>query len=97
MYEKHFLDTGNLIVEVITENEFNQLVVNNENILPIHHFTIKRLTTMLSDFVIEDTIVFHELYPRTFFDSFLNRDVILNFPFIRNFAGRDVCVLARKK
>jgi len=95
-YSKVSMKAGKIKSKIISENDFNNLVMNEDGVLPVHNFTIKSLKNYLSNFVIEKTLVFHEMFPKTVFDKWFNRDEIINWPFFRHITGRDVYVLARK-
>ena len=55
-----------LIEPKITENEFNDLFKNTNNVLPCCLFSIKNIRNYLHEFVILKLKVFHELFPKHF-------------------------------
>jgi 2-polyprenyl-3-methyl-5-hydroxy-6-metoxy-1,4-benzoquinol methylase len=90
---------GDRILDVsINQEEFDQLVVNRDGVLPVRFFSFQMLREMLSPiFHIENERVFHELFKRISLDRFIFRDTLGNVPWVREFFGRDMLVEARKK
>lgn len=97
MFLKGYMEEGEFSEDKISEEEFNSLVTNDENVLPVHLFTIRNLRELLDGFRIKSVRVFHELHSRTFLDRMVFRDRWINIPGIRKRMGRDVMVVAEKK
>jgi len=94
---KSFSDGNTVSEHEISENEFNSLIANKQNILPIHFFSIKTLKKELKKFSINKLKVFHDLYPENFLDKVIFRDCIINLFFLKKFFGRDIFIIARKE
>jgi SAM-dependent methyltransferase len=97
VFMKSYSEEGSLKEDEISERDFNSLVTNDENILPVHLFTIKNLEKLLEGFDFRAVRVFHELHSVTFLDSLMFRDKWVNLPFLKKRMGRDVLVVAEKK
>lgn len=96
VFMKSYSEQGNLKEEEVSEQEFNSLVTNEENILPAHLFTVESLRDILDGFDFKTVRVFHELHSRTFLDSLVFRDEWINLPLLKNRMGRDVMIVAQK-
>lgn len=97
IFMKSYFDNGPVEEEEVSEQEFNSLVINNENILPVHLFTLENLEILLKGFEFRSTRVFHELHSVTLLDYLIFRDKWINLPFLKKRMGRDVMVVAEKK
>ena len=97
VFVKSYSEDAVLKEERVSEQEFNGLVTNDENVLPVHLFTIKNLEKLLEGFDFRTVRVFHELHSVTFLDSLVFRDKWINLPSLKKRVGRDVLVVAEKK
>ena len=70
-FVKSFLNKGKVCKENISEEFFNRLTVNNQNILPIHFFSKKSLQEKMSQFSIIRMDIFNDQYPNSLFDTIL--------------------------
>lgn len=96
IFLKSYLEDDVLIEERISEREFNSLITNDENILPVHLFTLDSLRSLLDRFDFKSTKVFHNLHRQTFLDTLVFRDRWANLPLLKRKMGRDVLVVAEK-
>jgi hypothetical protein len=97
-FSKSLIEEDKVLDVFIEQREFDQLVVNNDGVLPVRFFSFQELRGMLSPFfLIQRERVFHELYPKTLFDLLIFRDRLINVPWCRNFFGRDMIIEAVKK
>lgn len=96
-FTKNFVKNGDLASEKIGKHEFNDLVTNDQNVLPIHSFTLNNLEDLLKDFEIEGFKVFHQLHSENLLDKFLFRDKWINLPIVKRKMGRDVVIVGTKK
>lgn len=94
---KTYFEEGRLEEEKVSEQDFNSLVTNDENILPVHLFTVQNLEDLLEDFDLKTVRVFHELHSVTFLDSIIFRDKWINLPLLKKRTGRDVMIVAQKE
>jgi len=80
----------------IREDEFNHLITNNNNILPVHYFPQGMIQKGLSMMGFCDKKVYHCLNLPNWIDKVVFRDVAANMPLIRNYMGRDIMITALK-
>lgn len=67
---KSFLDKeGNVNGTDISEKSFNNLIINEQRILPIHFFTVDNLKEYLSKFSLIKLDVFDDIYPHSMLDT----------------------------
>lgn len=95
-FVKNMNKDGEILEEEISKDEFNNLVLNQDNILPIHYFSIKDLKECMQKFKIVKIKTFHAMYSLNIFDKLFLRDKFFNLPFIKKFFGRDVMIIAVK-
>ena len=82
----------------LTEREFNDLVVNNHGVLPVRLFSSRSLRELLKEwFSVVRLRVLNSFYPPVFLDRLFFRDRLINLPFVNNYFGEDVMIVARKK
>lgn len=95
MYQKNL----EVVEEVIKQDEFNSLINNEMNILPIHFFSKKNILRMLRDshFEILDFKSFHILNRIPFLDHIIFRDKLINsFSLLQTRLGRDMFIACRR-
>lgn len=95
-YYKSFINYTDIKHEIITQEKFNLLRNNNENILPQHSFSIQNLRGLFSRFRILDTRVFHIMHKVNFVDRFCFRDDFYNLHPFKKKLGLDVYMLLKK-
>jgi len=99
LYVKMYLRNREVVEEIIEKDEFNFLIRNEENILPIHFFSKKNIFKMLRDFHFEiiDFKSFHILNRIPFIDHIVFRDKLVNsFPLLQSRLGRDMFIACRR-
>lgn len=97
-YVKAYLKEHELIEESINKDEFNSLIFNDKDILPIHFFSKKTLFELLSEsrFKVLDYKVFHIVKKIPFIDRITFRDKVVNLlPPLRSRLGRDIFIVGR--
>jgi len=98
-YVKGYLKNSKSIEEKIREEKFNSLINIEQNVLPLHFFSIKNVKTILknSGFVLLDYRSFHVLGKLTFLDKITNRDHLVNtFECLKTRFGRDILIISQK-
>jgi hypothetical protein len=98
-YVKGALIDSKNVEEKIGAAEFNSLINNEQNVLPIHFFSVKNVKRLLKNtgFTLIDYRTFHLLCKPTFLDRILNRDHFVNkFNFLKTRYGRDILFIAKK-
>jgi 2-polyprenyl-3-methyl-5-hydroxy-6-metoxy-1,4-benzoquinol methylase len=99
-YVTSFLKDSKLVEEKIRRKEFNSLIKNERNILPIHFFSIRNLYNILkkSGFVLINFRTYHimskfrTLAPDKDIDTLVNSSNILKAKF-----GRDILLISQKQ
>jgi len=66
-----FVEKGEVVRREISEQEFNRLVVNKEQSLPIHYFTADTLRKSLAGFTETKMSIFTDAYPDPMLDTIL--------------------------
>jgi ubiquinone/menaquinone biosynthesis C-methylase UbiE len=97
-YVKEQLINSKNVAEKIGEDEFNCLINNNQNILPIHFFTEKTLNSALvkHGFKLLDFKVYHVLGKSKLFAPSEDRDEVANGSQQRKSKfGRDMLIIAQ--
>ncbi|MBU2578888.1 MAG: methyltransferase domain-containing protein [Patescibacteria group bacterium] len=97
-YVKSYFENDSIIEEKINAKEFNELIVNDRSILPIHFFSIKNFSRKIMEtgFEIIDWRIFHVLNRRL---SYLKEEVddyVNNRQELKKKVGRDLLIIARK-
>lgn len=98
-YVKGYLKNSELIEERIGKEEFNSLIFNERDILPLHFFSMKNVIEMLKNlgFTILVLRSFHVLGRMSILDKIIDRDHVVNsIDFLKSRLGRDMAVIARK-
>ena len=98
-FTKMYLDKREVSEERIEKNEFNSLIRNESNILPIHFFSRKNLLQMLRSYQFEviDSKSFHILNKIPFLDHIVFRDKLINsFSFLQTRFGRDIFIVCKR-
>lgn len=98
-YVKEYLQGSEFVEQRINQAEFNSLVKNDRQILPIHFFSIKNFSGILNDsgFRLLDFRVFHILRKSGILDRIADRDRVANaVSFLKARSGRDMLVIAQK-
>jgi len=98
-YVKMYLKNREVVEEVIEKDEFNLLIDDEKNILPIHFFSKKNMFKMFRDFRFEiiDFKSFHILNRIPFVDHIVFRDKLVNsFSLLQSRLGRDMFIACRR-
>lgn len=95
-YVKSIIQDGKVVEPVISEDEFNKIINNKDNMLPCILFSLKYLYQLLSNFKIKKVLLHHALYKRNVLDKIIFRDKLLNLPFIKGKLGSDVLLICKK-
>lgn len=98
-YAKMYQKNLEVVEEVIEQDEFNSLINNEINILPIHFLSKKTILKMLHalSFEISDFKSFHVLNGMPLIDHIVFRDKLVNsFPLLQSRLGRDMFIACRK-
>lgn len=98
-FTKMYLENREVSEERIEKNEFNSLILNENNILPIHFFSRKNFLQMLRSYQFEliDSKSFHILNRIPFLDHIVFRDKLINFfSFLQTRFGRDIFIACRR-
>jgi 2-polyprenyl-3-methyl-5-hydroxy-6-metoxy-1,4-benzoquinol methylase len=98
-YVKMYLKNSKVVEEVIDKDEFNLLIDNENNILPIHFFSKKSMFKMFHNFRFEivDFKSFHILNRIPFVDHIVFRDKLVNsFSPLQSRLGRDMFIACRR-
>lgn len=98
-YVKAYLKDSKVVEERIEKDEFNALIVNERNILPLHFFSRRNLVGALekAGFTLLDFRSFHILKKMPILDKILDRDRLANsLEFFKIRLGRDMLLIARK-
>ncbi|MFX0199306.1 MAG: class I SAM-dependent methyltransferase [Candidatus Hodarchaeota archaeon] len=98
-YTKMYHKNHRVIEENIDETEFNSLIHNEKNILPIHFFSRKRIFSVLNSFHFEilDFKSFHILNKIPFVDHIVLRDKLINsISLLQRKLGRDMFIACRR-
>ena len=98
-FVKAYLRGSEAVEEEIGREEFDSLVLNGENILPIHFFTMGTILRLLesSDLELADIESYHILCKVPLLDRIVDRDRIVNsLSFLKNKLGRDIFIVAKK-
>ncbi|MDH5266489.1 MAG: class I SAM-dependent methyltransferase [Candidatus Bathyarchaeota archaeon] len=98
-YVKEYLENSKVVEERIEKEEFNSLIFNEKNILPLRFFSRKSIIKELenSGFVLLDFRSFHVLGKASFLDKIIDRDRLVNsVDFLKTRLGRDILVTSRK-
>jgi len=98
-YIKGYLKNSKAIEERIEKEEFNNLVINQRSILPIHFFTYDTLFELLEStgFKIIDYRSFHIVRKIPLFDRIIDRDKFANsFTSLKKKMGRDMFIAGVK-
>lgn len=98
-YTKMYLKNREVVEENIEKDEFNFLIRNKKNILPIHFFSKKNISKMLRDFRFEilDFKSYHILNRILFLDHIIFRDKLVNaFSLLQSRLGRDMFIVCRR-
>lgn len=98
-YVKMYLKNREVIEEVIEKYEFNSLIRNEKNILPIHFFSRKNIFKMLQGYRSEilDFRSFHILNRIPFIDYIVFRDKLVNScSLLQSRLGRDMFIAYRR-
>ena len=97
-YVKSYLNNNSVIEKKINAKEFNELISNDKQVLPIHFFSTKNFSRKITEvgFDIIDWRVFHVLERQL---SYLKEEVdeyVNNKQELKKRVGRDLLIIARK-
>lgn len=98
-YTKMYMKEQRVVEETIDKDEFNLLINNEKNWLPIHFFSKKNLLRTLSDFSFEmiDFKSFHILNRMPLVDQIIFRDKLVNsLSPLQSRLGRDMFIACRR-
>jgi ubiquinone/menaquinone biosynthesis C-methylase UbiE len=98
-YTKMYLKEQRVVEEAIDKDEFNFLINNEKNVLPIHFFSEKDLLRTLNNFGFEmvDFKSFHILNKIPLVDRLVFRDKLVNaLPPLQSRLGRDMFIACRR-
>lgn len=98
-YVKAYLKDSQVVEERIEKDEFNAIIFNERNILPLHFFSRRNLVEALErvGFMFLDFRSFHILKKIPILDKILDRDRLVNsLDFLKTRLGRDMLLIARK-
>ena len=98
-YVKEYMRNSELVEQRIEKDEFNSLIFNENNILPLHFFSQKSIRTALENagFVLLDFRSFHVLGKVRLLDKIIDRDRLVNSAdFLKTRLGRDLLVVGQK-
>jgi SAM-dependent methyltransferase len=98
-FVKDYLNEGEFIEENIDEEEFNSLVKNDLNVLPLHFFSLNSITKELRDsgFALQDFYSYHILSQSIVLDKVIERDQIANrSKWLKSKTGRDMLIIGKK-
>lgn len=98
-YVKAYLENSNVVEERIEKEEFNSLMFNKRNILPLRFFSWNGIIEALeeSGFVLLDSRSFHELCKVPFLDRIIDRDRVINSAnFLKARLGRDILIVGKR-
>lgn len=98
-YKKGILRGSKSFEQRITKKEFNSLITNNQNILPIHFFSVQNLENILrkSGFILISYSGYHILSKTKTLTKEKYRDELLNDDFLKFRFGRDIMLISEKK
>jgi 2-polyprenyl-3-methyl-5-hydroxy-6-metoxy-1,4-benzoquinol methylase len=99
-YVKAVLKGSKSIEQKIGKEEFNSLIINDQNILPIHFFSVKNLQNILknSGFILIQYRSYHILSKSSFFAGERNRDELVNTSdSLKSKFGRDILLICQKQ
>lgn len=98
-YVKEYLKDSKVVEERIEKEEFNSLIFNERNILPLRFFSRKSITEVVqkSGFAMLDFRSFHILGKVLFLGKIIDRDSLVNsIDFLKTRLGRDILVIFQK-
>jgi ubiquinone/menaquinone biosynthesis C-methylase UbiE len=99
-YARAILKDSKTIEQKISKEEFNSLILNDQNILPIHFFSVQNLQNMLRDsgFVLTQYKSYHVLNKTKFSPDKRDRDELVNSSdSLKSKFGRDILLISRKQ
>ena len=99
-YAKAILKGSKSIEQKIGKEEFNSLIINNQNILPIHFFSVQNLENILknSGFILIQYRSYHILSKTRFLADKEDRDKLVNTSdSLKPKFGRDIMLLSQKQ
>ena len=98
-YVKEMLVKSRVVERRVNEQEFNSLINNTQNILPVHFFSKKNITTVLAKngFKVLDFRTYHILSRSKLLALPLNRDDAVNATDqMKTKSGRDILLISHK-
>lgn len=96
-YKKNYIAYSDIKSKFISQKEFNSLRINRENVLATHHYSIKILKNLFSQFRILDVKIFHILHRKNWVDKLFFRDHYYNMHPLKKHYGEDVYFLLKRK
>ncbi len=96
-YQKSYFINSEIVEEIISKDEFNSLIYNNNRVLPIHFFSSRNIAQTLKNLNLKILEIksFHILSNLYGLDCLIFRDRLLNFcTFLKKRVGRDILILA---
>ena len=98
-FAKDLMKGSEILEKRISKEEFNSLINNDQNILPIHFFSANKLANILMEngFKVLDCRSYHVLSKSKLFAQSLDRDDIVNASDqLRTKFGRDIFLVSKK-
>lgn len=98
-YVKSFLKDSKLVEEKIRKTEFNSLIKNERNILPIHFFSINNLINILrrTGFVLTSFRTYHVMRKPNIIAADEDIDIqVNNSDYLKAKFGRDILLISQK-
>jgi 2-polyprenyl-3-methyl-5-hydroxy-6-metoxy-1,4-benzoquinol methylase len=99
-YVKAILKGSKTVEQKISKEEFNSLVIDDQNILPIHFFSLQTLQNILenSGFILIQHRSYHVLSKTKFFGDKGDRDELVNASdSLKTKFGRDILLIGQKQ
>lgn len=99
-YAKAILKGSKCSEQKISKKKFNSLIINNQNILPIHFFSVQNLENILknSGFILIEYRSYHILSKTRFFADKEDRGKVVNTTdSLKSKFGRDIMLLNQKQ
>ena len=99
-YRKDFFHNSEIHEVSIEKEEFNSLITNDKNVLPIHFFTIDSINDLLTNegLNIFEIQSFHAIFKYNLIDKFIHRDRLINScKYLKRKFGRDIFIASKRK
>jgi ubiquinone/menaquinone biosynthesis C-methylase UbiE len=97
-YVKAYVKDSEMVEERIDKDEFDSLISNNKNILPLHFFSLKNITQIVenSGFSLLSFRSYHILGKIPLIDRVVGRDKLVNHcTFLKTRLGRDMLIICK--